>query len=312
MFEPMVSVIIPSHNRSHLLPRAVASVRRQTYSNWELIVVDDGSTDGTEDVVRAIDDPRISYVRHERNRGACAARNTGFSRASGDFVAWLDSDDEWREDKLEAQLRVFENNKNPDLGAVTCGVIFSREDGSTTTWMPVHKDRVVERLLRQERVGIGPQYLLVKKEFLLVPDPLLFDENMPARQDLDFAVRLLKRCQLDFVPEPLVTIHHHGGERVWTPERSIKTDLYFHEKYREDLQANPIAHNRHHLRTAATCIAMGRWQDARAQVEEARKAFPRDLLTYAWLALVRSGRNGKPSRLRSATLRVLRRMTFRG
>lgn len=311
MSKPSVSVIIPTHNRRHLLPRAVGSVCRQTHADWELIIVDDGSTDGTEDWVRTISDPRVCYVRHEKNKGACAARNTGFFQAAGEFIAWLDSDDEWRTDKLEAQLKIFEQSKTPDLGVVTCGVLFAREDGGTHTWLPTHKDRIVERLFLQEKVGVGPQYLLVKKHYLNVPDILLFDENMPARQDLDFAVRLLKRCQLDFVPEPLVTIHHHSGERVWTPERSIKADLYFHEKYKMDLQANPLAHNRHHIRTATTCIALGKWQDAHAQIREALAAYPADPLTYVWLAFARTGQNGKPSRFHLAALKALRRVTFR-
>lgn len=99
-----VSVVIPTYNRAELLSRAIDSVLAQTYDDFELLVVDDGSTDDTEAVVTAYDDDRVRYLAHETNRGANPARNTGIEAAEGEFVAFLDSDDEWRPRKLEAQL----------------------------------------------------------------------------------------------------------------------------------------------------------------------------------------------------------------
>jgi glycosyltransferase involved in cell wall biosynthesis len=305
-----VSVIIPTHNRKQMLARAVDSVLRQSHPHWELFIVDDGSNDGTEAWARTLSDPRICYLRHSTNQGACAARNTGIRAASGDFIAWLDSDDEWWPDKLERQLQRFAQTSDPALGVVTCGVIFAREDGKTTLWLPTHRGHVVERLFNQEKLGVGPQYLLVKRKYLFDPEPLLFDVNMPARQDLDFTVRLLQRCHLDFVEAPLVTIHHHKGERVWTPERSIQADYYFHEKYRRELEARPLAHSRHHLRTAATCIGIGQWAEARAQSKEAIRAYYIDPSAYLWWLFAHTGQSRRPSMVHLAALKVLRRLTF--
>jgi glycosyltransferase involved in cell wall biosynthesis len=100
----LISVIIPVYNRTDLLPRAVNSVLNQTYDNLEIIVVDDGSTEDIEGVLDKFDDVRIHYIRHEANRGVAAARNTGMRFAHGEYVAFLDSDDEWFERKIERQL----------------------------------------------------------------------------------------------------------------------------------------------------------------------------------------------------------------
>ena len=88
----LVSVIIPTYNRAHLIKRSAMSVLNQTYSNLELIIVDDGSTDNTEEVVKSIDDNRVIYIK-QPNQGACAARNNGIDHAKGEFIAFQDSDD---------------------------------------------------------------------------------------------------------------------------------------------------------------------------------------------------------------------------
>lgn len=114
MGNPLVSVIIPTFNRANLCRRAVNSVLGQTHTNLEVIVVDDGSTDGTEDMIKGMDS-RVRYIRQD-NAGVSAARNTGMAMAEGDFIALLDSDDTWLPWKIEAQLKVLEYF--PDAGMV--------------------------------------------------------------------------------------------------------------------------------------------------------------------------------------------------
>ncbi|MFC6990634.1 glycosyltransferase family 2 protein [Haladaptatus sp. GCM10025707] len=92
---PTVSVVIPTYNRSEEVTHAIDSVLAQTYDDFELLVVDDGSTDDTEEVVTSYDDDRVKFIEHEENQGAPAARNTGIEHAEGEYVAFLDSDDEW-------------------------------------------------------------------------------------------------------------------------------------------------------------------------------------------------------------------------
>src|ERR1017187_7936626 len=105
---PTVSVVIPTYNRARILPRAVKSVVSQTLEDWELLVVDDGSADDTEQVVAAFGDSRIHYIRHERNRGQSAAQNTGIRASRGTYVAFLDSDDEWLPEKLAKVVDCFQ------------------------------------------------------------------------------------------------------------------------------------------------------------------------------------------------------------
>ena len=102
--QPTVSVVIPAYNRADSLADAITSVTAQTFRDLEIIVVDDGSTDGTRTVVERLTDDRIRYVRHDVNKGANAARNTGTGEARGRYVAFQDSDDYWHPEKLQKQV----------------------------------------------------------------------------------------------------------------------------------------------------------------------------------------------------------------
>ena len=104
---PTVTVVIPTYNRANLLGRSIRSVIGQTYGDFELIIVDDGSTDSTAEIAASFDDERVKYIRREQNGGVGAARNTGIKAAIGKFVAFNDHDDEWLPDKLERQMKIF-------------------------------------------------------------------------------------------------------------------------------------------------------------------------------------------------------------
>jgi glycosyltransferase involved in cell wall biosynthesis len=116
MPQPLVSVIVPTFNRSAFLPMAIGSVLGQTLTDLELIVVDDGSSDDTPALLEAIADGRLKVVTHPRNRGIAEARNSGLSAARGKYVAWLDSDDICRPDRVATQVRFLE--KNPEVAVV--------------------------------------------------------------------------------------------------------------------------------------------------------------------------------------------------
>src|SRR5262245_28149594 len=107
---PRISVVIPVLNRAAVVRRAIASVLAQTFQDFEIVVVDDGSTDGTAESVDTLSDRRIRVIRHEQTLGGGAARNTGIRASRAPFVAFLDSDDEWVPTKLEKQLGVFDNS----------------------------------------------------------------------------------------------------------------------------------------------------------------------------------------------------------
>jgi glycosyltransferase involved in cell wall biosynthesis len=117
--EPLVSVVIPVYNRAHLIGRAISSVVSQTYRNFEIVVVDDGSTDDLRGALSRITHPRLRCVVHSRNRGAAAARNTGITSAEGTYVAFLDSDDVWYSPKLAAQLAAM-RDQPPEIAGSVC------------------------------------------------------------------------------------------------------------------------------------------------------------------------------------------------
>ncbi len=120
---PLVSVILPTYNRAALLPRAVESVLSQDYSNLELIIIDDGSTDNTPEIVSSIADPRVRCIRLEQNRGIGAARNEGVHHALGEFTAFIDSDDIWLPGKLTRQVGIL--LKYPHIGLLFCDFVNS-------------------------------------------------------------------------------------------------------------------------------------------------------------------------------------------
>jgi glycosyltransferase involved in cell wall biosynthesis len=102
--DPLVSIVLPTFDRMRCLPTAVLSIQSQTMADWELIVVDDGSTDGTDDWIRGLSEPRLRYVRHDHRGNIAAARNIGLDAARGTWIAFLDSDDRWRPHKLVLQM----------------------------------------------------------------------------------------------------------------------------------------------------------------------------------------------------------------
>jgi Glycosyltransferases involved in cell wall biogenesis len=116
---PAVSVIIPTYNRAHTISQSIISILNQTYNNFELIIVDDGSTDNTEEVVKNFNDKRIKYIAHKENRGAASALNTGISFSSGSFVTFNGSDDEWLPEKLEEEMKGFKTSDSK------VGVVYS-------------------------------------------------------------------------------------------------------------------------------------------------------------------------------------------
>jgi len=124
---PKVSVIIPTYNRANFLRSAIQSVLNQTFKDFEVIVVDDASTDNTRQLIHEFVDDRICYIAHNKNRGGSASRNTGIESSKGKFIAFLDDDDMWMPTKLEKQLLLV--NMNPEISVVYTGARIIDKDG---------------------------------------------------------------------------------------------------------------------------------------------------------------------------------------
>jgi glycosyltransferase involved in cell wall biosynthesis len=155
-----VSVIMLTYNRAGTIGTALESVRSQTFADWECIVIDDGSTDETQEVVEGISDPRIRYVRHEENAGVIARRNEAFSLARGEYVACLDSDDRWIDaSKLEQQVAFLDTH--PEAAVVGTQAVLLRSEARATTAYPT-EDAAIRRALLFKNVFVNSSCLIRK------------------------------------------------------------------------------------------------------------------------------------------------------
>lgn len=215
----LVSVVITTYNRKiNFLNRAIKSVLKQTHTNFELLVVDDNNSDSIlrkeiEDRISLYkDDYRLIYISHDKNRGACAARNTGIKNSRGKYIAFLDDDDEWLEDKIEKQLKVFETS---NVGLVYCSYYRIEEDyeGNRKIFLQnalEKKDYFIE-LLKFNYIG-STSFPLIKRECF--ENCGLFDEKMPAMQDYDMWIRIAEKYRVKNLEEPLVNYYQHKGDRI--------------------------------------------------------------------------------------------------
>lgn len=208
---PKVSVVIPTFNRALLVQRAVRTVLAQTYTDIEVLVVDDGSTDDTCAVLRSLveEDSRLRYLRHEINRGAQATRNVGCRAVSSEYVAFLDSDNEWLPDKLRLQMEIFERSGD-QLGVVYCGFRVLYPDQSYFDMWPRHRGDVYRAALRRWLTDTST--LVVRRDILEKVD--YWDERIRTYQEWDMCIRLARVAKFEFVPELLVLYYRHPSQRI--------------------------------------------------------------------------------------------------
>ncbi|MFQ5605966.1 MAG: glycosyltransferase [bacterium] len=192
------SVIIPTCNRLSFLKEAVDSVLNQTCQNFELIIVDDGSTDGTQKYAETIRD-RVTYL-HKENSGPSSARNLGIRQARGQLIAFLDSDDLWRKNKLKVQLDFM--TSHPEAMVCFTDEIWIRR-GVRVNPRKIHQKSsgwIFEQCV--PRCIVSPSSVLMKKEFF---DRVgMFDESLPACEDYDFWLRGALRFPFHFIPQKLI------------------------------------------------------------------------------------------------------------
>jgi len=242
---PTVSVIIPTYNRAHLISRAIKSVLNQTYQDFELIVVDDGSTDNTEEVIQNFKDKRIKYFRHKINRGGNMARNTGLKNSKGQYIAFLDSDDEWLPEKLEKQLKVFAESKDERLSFVYCGAIFisQKDNKEVKRLLPQERGYIFQDLLRANNIVGGGSSCLIKKEAF--DNCGNFDECEELRkggaQEYEMWIRMAQKYNFDFVNICLIKYFIHPNSVTVTSklENKAKAYGYIINKFIEDYKKFP-------------------------------------------------------------------------
>lgn len=212
----MISVVIPTYDRNaDVVMRAVKSVIKQTYTEWELYVVDDNKENNpySESIRVALDelkDDRIHYLRMEKNSGACAARNKGIQESKGEYVAFLDDDDEWLPERLEKQLPALEDD---NVGFTYCGVwILNEMTGKKKSSLIQFKQgNVYYDLLKGNFMG-GVSNFIVKRSAM--EECGAFRIDMPSSQDYELWIRLSKKYEVSCVAENLSVLHIHEGDSI--------------------------------------------------------------------------------------------------
>ena len=236
-----VSVIIPTYNRARTIGAAIGSILNQTWQNFEIIVVDDGSTDHTKQVVEEFEDDRIRYVYLEQNSGASHARNTGIALAEGEFLAFLDSDDEWLSEKLEKQMHVI--MQAPDnMGMVYCRMIDEEAEDDPIICPPywIAKERLEGNMLAILMIHnlIGTPTVLVRKECLEQVGG--FDEKLSCLEDWELNLRIAEKWEIGFVDDVLVEIHPSDGSVSTNTRGYLETRCYLIKKYWKQMRENDI------------------------------------------------------------------------
>jgi glycosyltransferase involved in cell wall biosynthesis len=271
-----ISVILPAYNQGHYLGEAIQSVIDQTYPDFELIVVDDGSTDKTAQVACSFLDPRVHYI-HQENRGLSAARNTGILHSSGEFLTFLDSDDLFVADKLETLLNVMQ--RDPGLGFVAGQAVLIDENAlplgkvfdtplpenpvRLLLWNPLHVCSVMLRRDWQEKVG-------------------LFDEGLHAYEDWDMWLRLARvGCRMGWVPHPVSLYRFHTRQMTWDKDRMTTATFAVLEKVYSDpdlpeewLALKDRAYSNAYLRASIQAYRMGDTQEGADALGEAVRLDP--------------------------------------
>ena len=212
---PMVSVIIPTHNRADYLKAAIASVMDQKYKDYEVIVIDDHSTDNTYDVVNGFEDQRIHYISNKGRNGPSIARNVGIAAARGKYVAFLDDDDWWFPLKLEKQIKVMDGAAKNVCGVYSNRLRIDKVSGKIFSDSPEVKTlrgNILSQLIIKSPIHTST--LLIRKKCL--DEVGSFDENMRYMEDLDMWIRLAIKWEFEYIDAHLIKAYFHGNDHLST------------------------------------------------------------------------------------------------
>jgi glycosyltransferase involved in cell wall biosynthesis len=271
---PKVSVIIPTHNRADLLQSAISSVLNQTFNEFEIIVIDDHSTDSTSSVVAGFNDQRIKYIQNKGKNGPSVARNLGINNARGEYIAFLDDDDEWLPAKLEKQTGILDVSPKKVCGIYSRPLLIDKRTGKTfseNSGFPQLKGNLLSQLLIKNPIHTCT--LVVRKKCL---DQIgLFDETMRYMEDRDLWIRLAMRWDFQYIDEPLTKTYHHGLSHLsgnlegQTQGREILLNRYQHL-----LKKNKKSWAKLHVGLGAQYCQLGKMKKGRRNLLKGMLIYP--------------------------------------
>lgn len=265
---PKVSVIIPTYNRPELVKKAVASVLRQTYQDFEIIIVDDGMKERAKKSIEEIHDPRILYIQNEKSLGGGGARNVGIKAARGEYVAFLDDDDEWLPEKLETQMNAFEKSSS-DVGFCFSAVlnVFDDKEENTSVEEGI-KDYSEISFVRFK--GFMTSSLVIRRK--IFNEVGGFDPELPSHQEPELILRIAQKYKGLGINAPLVRMnakstHEHISSSL---ERRITGREMVLEKHKEEYARRPKILAKHYF-------WLGLWYRETKQYAKARECFKNSL-----------------------------------
>ena len=278
MNKPIVSVIIPTYNREEVLPRAIKSVLNQIFKDFELVIVDDGSTDNTKDVVKNFNDDRVKYF-YQKNQGVSAARNLGIKKARGKYIAFLDSDDEWLPEKIEKQISLFKNNTSLDF--IGCKRIVVNNKKEYKEKIDFNKEEVSSKkyfklsLKGNLRTVCLTSGLVVKRK--IIEKVGFFDKNLPSGQDLDMWWRIFEKGgKFDFVDDYLYKYYEDNNDSLSSSFKgNYKNQIYLFKKHYNFIKRYPKVHSRRLQIIGTHCMLAGKNKLARKFFKKANQVSKR-------------------------------------
>lgn len=229
MNKPLVSIIIPTYNRSQYLKKAINSVLKQTYENIEVLIIDDNSYDDTISIIKNFNDKRICYYKNVKNNGPAYCRNKGIAFSKGKYLNFLDDDDILLPKKIELQIRKFEESKYKRLGVITCDVEYKRK--SIKEVKRNRKNGNIYRDLLKSYCIYGTETMLINRNY--ISD---FDLNLVSNQEYDLALRLARVCEFDYVPKRLSIKFDSKKQITYNFKKKIRGTLYLYRKYKNEFK----------------------------------------------------------------------------
>jgi len=228
---PKVSVIIPAYNRAHLIPAAIQSVLDQTYRDFEIIVIDDGSIDATKEAVNSFKDARINYI-YQQNSGVASARNNGITASRGEYLALLDSDDAWLPDYLSLMVEKLDAHPQAALVCSDCFICNKDLDeilqkkwhnSAYDTIEPDDAERHPLKYLLRSGCFISPQSTVLRKSIL--NNTGLFDETLVTHEDLELFIRIVREHPVKLIDIPLVKFRKNDNGLQSRYEQMCQDDI---------------------------------------------------------------------------------------
>ena len=259
---PKVSVIIPTHNRAEFLRSAITSVLKQTFQDFEIIIIDDASKDHTREVITHFNDTRIKVIHNQVSKGAAGSRNIGVMNTNCGYIAFLDDDDEWLPEKLKIQNRLLDNS-SPEVGGICTGCFTIEKMRGRV--LPINN---YENNDLSKGNFITTSSLLLRRRCF--EQCGLFDEHMPTGSDYDMWIRISEKFSFKIIKDALVNYYIHENSLTLNYEKKIIGLEILFKKHDDFFKQHPKEYSRWHLN-------LGVLYCYRGEVRKGRKAFSKSI-----------------------------------